>query len=376
MRQAPSHWHRSQPSVNLKVQAQSPTCTVLVGVKFKVNFRAREGQKRSNSFLDYDVSASSGILKMASGETAKIHGANVVQVAALRSWLHDPADALPQLSDSLASEVLDEAFSHPRVEFSTSDVLSDLVVLWRGDMTVLEADAIVNAANNGMLGGGGIDGAIHRAAGPGLRAQCKTVPYVEGVGRCATGDAVVTGAYDLPAKLVVHTVGPVFSGGDPFLGSVAAETLAACYTRSLEAATAAGARSIAFPCISTGIYGYPPVPAAGVAAVTVRRWLEACEPAKRPRVVFVTFMRSDYEAYREVLGAVFPRLPLAPPAAAEQGPLAQLDEGGSSAQAAASTLCDAAAAAAAVHGSLAESDEEGSDSPAAVSTDVAAGPSI
>jgi O-acetyl-ADP-ribose deacetylase len=254
---------------------------------------------------------------MASLATAVAPSAEITSIESLHRWTHDPADAVPAVSAARASRLLDDALPHPRDSFAVCDALNDLVSVWRGDMTTLAADAIVNAANSGLLGGGGIDGAIHRAAGPGLRAECEALPYVDGVGRCGTGDAVVTGAHDLPSNMVIHTVGPMFCGDSesPYSGSLVAAALASCYSRSLDAATAAGAHSIAFPCISTGIYGYPPLPAAGIAAVTVRRWLEAREPEARPRVIFVTFMRSDYEAYREVLGAVFPRAAPAPVAA-------------------------------------------------------------
>lgn len=133
-----------------------------------------------------------------------------------------------------------------------------------GDITKLKVDAIVNAANKSLLGGGGVDGAIHRAAGRELLAECRTLHG------CETGEAKITGGYNLPAKHVIHTVGPIYSGSsqDPI-------KLAACYQNSLELAKANDLHSIAFPAISTGVYGYPKEDAAKLAAETVKTWLDA-----------------------------------------------------------------------------------------------------
>jgi O-acetyl-ADP-ribose deacetylase (regulator of RNase III) len=160
----------------------------------------------------------------------------------------------------------------------------------QADITTLAVDAIVNAANSSLLGGGGVDGAIHRAAGPELLRECR------GLRGCAVGDAKLTRGYRLPASFVVHTVGPVWHGGmdgEP-------ELLASCYRRSLQVAAAAGARTIAFPGISTGVYGYPVALAAPVAVSTVRATLD--ELGTIEHVTFCCFSRADLAVYQGLLG--------------------------------------------------------------------------
>ncbi|EIY5384398.1 TPA: RNase III inhibitor [Klebsiella variicola subsp. variicola] len=164
-----------------------------------------------------------------------------------------------------------------------------------GDITTLEVDVIVNAANPSLLGGGGVDGAIHRAAGPALLAACKQV--LQQQGECPPGHAVITIAGDLPASSVIHTVGPVWHGGD----RMEAQTLADAYKNSLKLAAANNYRSIAFPAISTGVYGYPKEEAAEIAVRTVTAFLTRYNPLER--VLFVCFDEETAAIYRRLLAS-------------------------------------------------------------------------
>ena len=161
-----------------------------------------------------------------------------------------------------------------------------------GDITKLAVDAIVNAANRTLLGGGGVDGAIHRAAGPGLLAECRTL------GGCATGQARMTGGYNLPARKVIHAVGPIYCDGS----AGEERLLRSCYRESLRLAAEAGLQTIAFPAISTGVYGYPKAEACEAAVATVAEWLGAHELPRT--VIFCCFDAKDGRLYRERLGIV------------------------------------------------------------------------
>jgi O-acetyl-ADP-ribose deacetylase len=167
--------------------------------------------------------------------------------------------------------------------------LAGRVEVRRGDITKLEVDAIVNAANTSLLGGGGVDGAIHRAAGPQLLAECRTL------GGCPTGQARITGGYNLKAAHVIHTVGPVFRGRPED-----ARLLRACYLNSLEQAAAHRVRTLAFPAISCGVYGYPIEEACRIAVDTVREFLLA--HALPERVIFILFSASDEKVYLDYVG--------------------------------------------------------------------------
>ncbi|PBC03104.1 O-acetyl-ADP-ribose deacetylase [Mesorhizobium sp. WSM3860] len=170
--------------------------------------------------------------------------------------------------------------------------LDERIRIHTGDISKLAVDAIVNAANSSLLGGGGVDGAIHRAAGPELVAECRTL------NGCRTGDAKLTKGYRLPARYVIHTVGPVWQGG----GKDEAELLASCYRRSLEIARDHDCRTIAFPAISTGIYRFPKDEATGIAVGTVSDFLQ--QSARPQTVTFCCFDEQTVELYRRAVAAI------------------------------------------------------------------------
>lgn len=162
--------------------------------------------------------------------------------------------------------------------------------IWQGDITTLKVDAIVNAANRELRGGGGVDGVIHRAAGPELNEACRAL------GSCETGEAKITPGFKLPAKYIIHTVGPIYSGShsDPLL-------LAACYRNSLRVAKENGLHSVAFSAISTGVYGYPLDAASKVAFGEVRKWLREHKDYEM-RVIMVAYDAPTYALYQKLLG--------------------------------------------------------------------------
>ncbi|KAI1101681.1 MACRO domain-containing protein [Jackrogersella minutella] len=174
---------------------------------------------------------------------------------------------------------------------------NDHIGLFRGDITTLNVDAIVNAANTSLLGGGGVDGAIHRAAGKKLLAECRTL------GGCPTGSSKITDGYNLPCNKVIHTVGPIYNNANPTESEAA---LRGCYRSSLELAVQNGLKTIAFSAISTGLYGYPSMYAAHVACDTVREYMDGDDGKKLDKVIFVTFVEKDTRAYDCFLPRHFP----------------------------------------------------------------------
>ncbi|KAK0732065.1 hypothetical protein B0H67DRAFT_93435 [Lasiosphaeris hirsuta] len=185
----------------------------------------------------------------------------------------------------------------PKTVPTPSQSLNDRMALYRGDITKLSVDAIVNAANTALQGGGGVDGAIHRAAGPRLLDACLAL------NGCPTGDAKITHAYELPCKHVIHTVGPIYS---PLRHDTCEDLLVSAYKKSLETAVLNGCETVAFSCLSTGVYGYPSQDAAAAALSAIRKFMEMDTEEKIKRVIIVTFVSKDVDAYNEALPLSFP----------------------------------------------------------------------
>ncbi|XP_043832451.1 ADP-ribose glycohydrolase MACROD1-like [Dromiciops gliroides] len=181
-------------------------------------------------------------------------------------------------------------------EYKKDKTLNEKISLFRGDITKLEVDAVVNAANSSLLGGGGVDGCIHCAAGHLLTEECRTLHS------CETGKAKITGGYRLPSKYVIHTVGPI-AQGDPSPSQV--PELHNCYLNSLQLALENRLRSVAFPCISTGVFGYPNEAAAEVVLGTLRQWLEEHKD-KVDRLIICVFLEKDELIYHKQLPHFFP----------------------------------------------------------------------
>ncbi|XP_071438206.1 ADP-ribose glycohydrolase MACROD2 [Pithys albifrons albifrons] len=224
------------------------------------------------------------LLKMTLEERRKEYAGDYVALKAIPTWMED----LKSKSESDGEST--------KEDLQGKKSLSEKVSLYRGDITLLEVDAIVNAANSSLLGGGGVDGCIHRAAGPCLVAECRNLSG------CETGQAKITCGYDLPAKYVIHTVGPIARG---HLTDTHKENLASCYKSSLKLAKENNIRSIAFPCISTGIYGFPNEPAAVIALNTIKEWLSK-NHNEVDRIIFCVFLEIDYKIFKKKMGEFFP----------------------------------------------------------------------
>ncbi|XP_056616593.1 ADP-ribose glycohydrolase MACROD2 isoform X2 [Triplophysa dalaica] len=217
------------------------------------------------------------LLSLSTEDRRKDYRGNYLELDKIPTWASQ--------ENSTATEDEEQKSSSP----------ADKVSLYKGDITILEVDAIVNAANSSLLGGGGVDGCIHRAAGHLLFEECHSL------NGCDTGQAKITCGYDLPAKYVIHTVGPIARGN---LGQSQRDDLEACYKTSLKLMKDNNLRSVAFPCISTGIYGFPNDPAAEIALKTVKGWIEKNKD-EIDLVIFCVFLETDYEIYKKKMSHFF-----------------------------------------------------------------------
>ncbi|XP_069090197.1 ADP-ribose glycohydrolase MACROD2 isoform X1 [Pleurodeles waltl] len=239
------------------------------------------------------------LLKMTLEERRKAYVRDVVPLKDIMTWMEEmkskgQGECKSESSEVCGSKSAAEEDSVEHVPLKRR--LSEKVSLYRGDITLLEIDAIVNAANSSLLGGGGVDGCIHRAAGPCLLAECRSL------GGCETGEAKITCGYDLPAKYVIHTVGPIARG---HINDTHRDDLANCYRSSMRLVKDNSLRSVAFPCISTGIYGFPNEPAAKIALDVVKEWLRD-NHSEIDRVIFCVFLDTDYKIYKRKLAETFP----------------------------------------------------------------------
>ncbi|KAI0661785.1 A1pp-domain-containing protein [Cubamyces menziesii] len=208
-----------------------------------------------------------------------------------------PLSKIPTLRELYKSGVL-STVEAAKARYPSKPALLDRVSLYQGDITRLDVDSIVNAANRSLLGGGGVDGAIHAAAGPSLLEECRTL------NGCETGDAKITRGYNLPAHHIIHTVGPIYSTSQ---ADVKAQQLASCYRTSLQLAVNNSLKHIAFPSISTGIYGYPVPDATHIALDTVRRFLDTPDGDKLERTIFVVWSDADKRVYESLIPLYFPQ---------------------------------------------------------------------
>lgn len=202
---------------------------------------------------------------------------------------------IPTLRELYKLSILAPDFS--RLRYPPKASLLDKVSLYQGDITRLEVDCIVNAANKSLLGGGGVDGAIHDAAGPELLEECRAL------NGCETGDAKITQGYNLPSKHIIHTVGPIYASGHLH---TRAKNLRSCYKTSLQLAVENSSKHIAFPSISTGVYGYPIEDATHIALDTVRQFLDSPSGEEFDRVIFVVFSDKDKRVYEDLIPLYFP----------------------------------------------------------------------